>query len=157
MIGSNISPSEWEVMRVVWAMKETTSNEIHSVLRKEMDWKLGTTKTVIGRLVKKGMLNTDLQGRHYIYTPAVTEKESVENEGRALLSQVCNKKAGSVIAMMVEDAEIGQEDIKVIEDILYTKRKLAPKEITCECIKGQCSCHHPEEYTLLENVEVSLK
>lgn len=144
-------------MRVVWAMKETTSNEIHSVLSKEMDWKLGTTKTVIGRLVKKGMLNTELHGRYYIYTPAVTEKKSIEDEVKALLSQVCNKKAGSVIAMMVKDAEIGLKDIKVIKKILYTKKKLAPKEVICQCIKGQCSCHHPEEYNFLENVEVLLK
>ena len=133
-------------MRVVWAMKETTSNEIHSVLSKEMDWKLGTTKTVIGRLVKKGMLNTELHGRYYI-----------EDEVKALLSQVCNKKAGRVIAMMVKDAEIGLKDIKVIKKILYTKKKLAPKEVICQCIKGQCSCHHPEEYNFLENVEVLLK
>jgi predicted transcriptional regulator len=75
-----ISSSEWEVMRVVWATKQTSSREIVQVLEEKMNWKPPTTKTLIGRLVKKGILDTNQQGNKYIYTPLIKEEECVQKE-----------------------------------------------------------------------------
>ncbi|EAO63115.1 negative transcriptional regulator, CopY [Streptococcus agalactiae 18RS21] len=33
-----ISSAEWEIMRVVWAQQNTTSNEILAVLLEKYDW-----------------------------------------------------------------------------------------------------------------------
>ncbi len=67
-LSSKITDSEWEVMRVVWTLNEATSNDIIDVLEKKKDWKPATTKTFIGRLVKKGILETKKQGKRYIYS-----------------------------------------------------------------------------------------
>ncbi|MER2063419.1 MAG: BlaI/MecI/CopY family transcriptional regulator, partial [Alkalibacterium sp.] len=45
---NQISPSEWEIMRVVWTMHPITSKEINSILEEKKEWKLATTKTLIG-------------------------------------------------------------------------------------------------------------
>jgi predicted transcriptional regulator len=55
---NNISDAEWEVMRVVWANESCYSQVIIDVLQEKMDWKPATSKTLIGRLVKKGYLTT---------------------------------------------------------------------------------------------------
>lgn len=63
-----ITDAEWEVMRVVWANGRVTSKEIISILKEKMDWKQATIKTLLGRLVEKGVLNTEQEGRKFIYT-----------------------------------------------------------------------------------------
>ncbi|EJU8176937.1 copper-responsive transcriptional repressor TcrY, partial [Enterococcus faecalis] len=55
----HITDAEWEVMRVVWANGRVTSKEVISTLGEKMDWKQATTKTLLGRLVEKGALNTE--------------------------------------------------------------------------------------------------
>lgn len=50
----DITASEWEVMRVVWAKEQTTSATIIKVLSQEMNWKDSTIKTLIGRLKAQG-------------------------------------------------------------------------------------------------------
>ena len=68
VVKPRITDAEWEVMRVVWANGRVTSKEIISILKEKMDWKQATIKTLLGRLVEKGALNTEQEGRKFIYT-----------------------------------------------------------------------------------------
>ena len=76
---TKITDSEWEVMRVVWANQEVTSKEIIEVLEQKKAWKPATTKTFIGRLVKKEMLNTKKEGNKFLYSTDVNEVDFVKN------------------------------------------------------------------------------
>ena len=67
-LNTYITDAEWEVMRVVWANDRVTSKKVISVLKEKMDWTQSTIKTILGRLVEKGVLNTEQEGRKFIYT-----------------------------------------------------------------------------------------
>src|SRR5699024_12064625 len=91
-IDLKITDSEWEIMRVVWAQKEVTSKEIIEVLQQKKDWKPATTKTFIGRLANKDMLDTRAEGRRYIYSPKVDEEKVVKSDLHEQFSNICNKE-----------------------------------------------------------------
>ncbi|WP_080146052.1 CopY/TcrY family copper transport repressor [Marinilactibacillus piezotolerans] len=137
---SQITSSEWEVMRVVWANQPTTSKYISEILTQKMDWKPATTKTLIGRLVKKNKLNTLEEGRKYLYSANVSEQESIQENSKEVLQQVCTKKRGAVLYQMIEDTTLSIEDIERLEELLQTKKKTAPKVVACQCVPGQCNC-----------------
>lgn len=137
-----ISPAEWEIMRVVWTSHPITSKEIFEILQDKTDWKLPTAKTLIGRLVKKGMLTTETKGRKYEYSPAVTEKESMKEATDALLQQVCSTKVGQTIELMLENSVLSQEDLTSLEQLIVEKKKTAPETVACNCTPGQCDCGH---------------
>lgn len=138
---TQISSAEWEIMRVVWATERTTSSEMSAVLSEKMQWKPATVKTLLGRLVKKGLLTTTQEGRKHVYSATISEEESVEEASKELLSQVCSKKVGATIASMVEESVLSQEDITQLEKILAYKKKNAPETVACNCTPGQCACH----------------
>lgn len=142
---NQISPAEWEIMRVVWTAKKTTSKEIGDVLNEKMNWKPATTKTLIGRLVKKGLLKTEAEGRKYVYSPAVTEKESIQEATHELLQNICSTKVGKTVANIVEEATLSQADITMLEQLLAEKKQTAPQEVACNCLPGQCDCYHEME------------
>lgn len=142
---SKISESEWEIMRVVWTLKEVTSKEINEVLKDKMNWKLATTKTLIGRLVKKGILITKSDGKRYLYSAAVSEQESLKAMTNDLFNHICSKKTGETIAELLSNATLSHEDIALLEKLLEMKKKEAVSEVSCNCIPGQCQCHHMNE------------
>ena len=76
---THITDAEWEVMRVVWANDRVTSKKVISVLQEKMDWTQSTIKTILGRLVGKGVLNTEQEGRKFIYTANIEETEAVRD------------------------------------------------------------------------------
>ncbi|MCG4283075.1 BlaI/MecI/CopY family transcriptional regulator, partial [Lacticaseibacillus saniviri] len=58
-VQAEISQSEWEVMRVIWTLGSATTHDLTAILEEKMGWKSATTKTFLGRLVKKQALSTE--------------------------------------------------------------------------------------------------
>lgn len=136
-----ISEAEREIMRVVWANLSVTSREIIDILEDKMDWKESTIKTLIGRLVDKGILNTNKEGRKFIYSANVSEETTIQGYADDILSNVCNTHHGSVIGQFIEDAKLSTSDIEELIKLLEEKSLAAPEAVSCECVPGQCECH----------------
>ncbi|MDU5149324.1 MAG: CopY/TcrY family copper transport repressor, partial [Anaerococcus prevotii] len=107
---THITDAEWEVMRVVWANDRVTSKKVISVLQEKMDWTQSTIKTILGRLVEKGLLNTEQEGRKFIYTANIEEKEAVMDYAEDIFNRICNKKVGNVIGNIIEDHVLSFDD-----------------------------------------------
>ena len=141
VVDSHITDAEWEVMRVVWANSRVTSKEVISILKEKTDWKQATIKTLLGRLVEKGVLNTQQEGRKFIYTANIEEKEAVRNYTDDIFNRICRKKVGNVVGNIIEDHVLSFDDIKRLEEILEMKKANAVEEVDCNCPEGQCECH----------------
>ena len=141
VVNPHITDAEWEVMRVVWANGRVTSKEVISILEEKMDWKQATTKTLLGRLVEKGALNTEQEGRKFIYTANIEEKEAVGNYTDDIFSRICRKNVGNVIESIIKDHTLSFDDIQRLEEILEMKKAFAVEEVDCQCAEGQCDCH----------------
>lgn len=139
-----ISDAEWEVMRVVWANHHVTSKEVIAILEKKMNWKAATIKTLLGRLVEKGALSTEQEGKKFIYTARVEEEDTVRSYTSEIFSRICSKNIGRRIGDMIEDSILSFEDIRHLQEILEKKRASAVEVVNCQCVPGQCECnvHH---------------
>ncbi|WP_062353449.1 CopY/TcrY family copper transport repressor [Bacillus kwashiorkori] len=141
---SKVTEAEWEIMRVVWAQNKVTSKEIIEVLQQKKDWKPATTKTFIGRLVHKGMLETETEGRKYIYSAKVKEADIIRSSLNELFANICSRDVGNTIAYLLSNATLSFKDIDKLEKILERKKKDAVEEVPCNCVPGQCKCHEHE-------------
>ncbi len=140
-LNTSITDAEWEAMRVVWANDRVTSKKVISVLEEKMDWTQSTIKTILGRLVEKGVLNTEQEVRKFIYTANIEEKEAVRDYTEDIFNRICNKKVGNVIGNIIEDHVLSFDDIDRLEKILEMKKSFAVEEVDCNCPEGQCECH----------------
>ena len=50
-----ISDAEWEIMKLLWASHPQTANELVEALEDTKHWKPKTIKTLINRLLTKGV------------------------------------------------------------------------------------------------------
>lgn len=141
VVNPHITDAEWEVMRVVWLNGRVTSKEVISILKEKMDWKQATIKTLLGRLVEKGVLNTEQGGRKFIYTTNIEEKEAVGNYTDDIFNRICRKNVGNVVGSIIEDHVLSFDDIQRLEEILEMKKAFAVAEVDCQCTEGQCDCH----------------
>ena len=140
-LNTYITDAEWEVMRVVWANDRVTSKKVISVLQEKMGWTQSTIKTILGRLVGKGVLNTEQEGRKFIYTTNIEEKEAVGNYTDDIFNRICRKNVGNVVGSVIEDHVLSFDDIQRLEEILEMKKAFAVEEVDCQCTEGQCECH----------------
>lgn len=131
-----ITNAEWEVMRVIWTLKQATSQEIITNLN-QYNWQPATIKTLIGRLVKKGCLAVQRQKRPYVYYPLVAENEAMDQAAANLFSHICNMKKGHTLLTLINVTILSQSDIVKLQTLLKQKALTAPQEVACDCLKGR--------------------
>ena len=120
----SISDAEWQVMEVVWAESQpVTANEIVARLESSTAWKDKTIKTMLNRLVKKGALGYEAEGKRYLYKPKVARDECVRVQSRSFLSRVFGGAAGAALVHFVEEHDLTQAEIEQLRRVLQARRK----------------------------------
>lgn len=135
-----ISPAEWQVMRIAWTLGQVTSNQVIEIMQRKVDWKPATVKTLLRRLVQKGALKTTKQGRYFIYEPLVGEQSTMDTAADELFSSICEMHVGSTLAHVIKEHQLSKNDIQELEKILEQKKATAPQTVDCKCVPGDIRC-----------------
>ena len=133
-----LTPSEWEIMRVIWTLGEATANQINHIMHNQKDWQPSTVKTLINRIIKKGFLRTDGATRNRLYIPTVSEHETMTQTLRATIDDMCAMCIGHTLLDVLADMTLSQSDITKLQALLEQKMKNAPESIACNCLPENC-------------------
>lgn len=131
-----ITPAEWQVMRIVWTLGEATSSQLTTILQRKVDWKAATVKTLLRRLVAKGALTTTKQGRGFIYHPLVAEQSTMDEVADGLFSSICERRVGTTLEHVINHATLSKADVAKLQEALKNKAATAPDEVECNCVPG---------------------
>lgn len=135
-----ISPAEWQVMRIVWTLGQVTSTQVIEILQRKVDWKPATVKTLLRRLVQKQALKTTKQGRCFIYEPLVGEQDTMNMAADELFSSICEMHVGSTLEHVIAEHDLSKDDINKLQSILKQKAINAPETVDCNCVPGGQRC-----------------
>ena len=113
-----ISDAEWKVMNAFWEGGPATLRVAVERLDGGTDWKLRTVQTLIRRLVKKGALTMEEQGREFLYVPAVSQSDCQQDESRTFLGRVFDGRLVPFMAGMVENEDISRDEIDELRRML---------------------------------------
>lgn len=120
----NISDAEWEVMKICWRKSAPcTANEIVKALKQTTDWKPNTIKTLIGRLVKKGVLGFKEEGRVYLYYPLVAEQKCIKAESKSFLTRVFGGAVKPMLVTFLQEEKLTQDDIEELKQLLEERKE----------------------------------
>lgn len=117
-MAERISSAEHEVMEVLWRESPLTAIEVAERVPAERGWSVRTVKTLLSRLLAKGVLNHEEEGRKYLYRPAVDRDDYVTQESRRLLDRLFGGKATALVAHLAERDDLTERDIADIEALL---------------------------------------
>ena len=118
-----ITEAEWEVMAVVWERAPVAAMTIAEVLEKKKEWSLATVRTLLRRLVNKGALRQEADGKRYLYHPRITIDECVRRESESFLDRVLGRAPSVSILHLVKKANLSAEDIEELRKILRDKER----------------------------------
>lgn len=120
---SKISDSEWSIMEVIWEYPNCTAMFIIKKLENSTDWKPKTIKTLIRRLVDKGILGYEQDGREYKYYSLVNENECKRSEGISFLKRVYGGSLKAMMLNFMESDDVSTKDIDDLRKFLNEKEK----------------------------------
>jgi BlaI family transcriptional regulator, penicillinase repressor len=118
-----ISDAEYAVMERLWQKSPQTAVEVCETVCEERGWSIPTVKTLLARLVTKGVLATQPDGRRFLYTPLVAREAYVGTESRRLVDRLFGGRAAPLFAHLAESEALTPEDIAEIEHLLRELKK----------------------------------
>jgi BlaI family penicillinase repressor len=119
----NISEAEWKVMKVIWEKFPVSAAEIIDLIAKRENWHPKTVKTLLTRLVKKGALSFEKDGRAYLYRPMVSESECVKSESESFLQRVFGGSLQPMLSFFVENKKLSPSELEELKSLLNKKKR----------------------------------
>ena len=104
--------AEFDVMKVVWANEPPiTTNIIMQQLGNEREWKAQTTISLLLRLVERGVLRTEKNGKERTYFPTVNKEDYLKFETGNFIRQFHENSFLNLVTTMYEDKALTDGDI----------------------------------------------
>ncbi len=117
----SIGDAELEIMKVIWKTKApVTSLDIGKEVE-DKGWKKTTIATFLTRLVEKGALSADKQGKLYYYTPLISEKEYRKSQTKNLIKTLYNGSVRDFAVSFFEEQKLSDKDIEELKAIFEDK------------------------------------
>ncbi|WP_420136551.1 BlaI/MecI/CopY family transcriptional regulator [Sphingomonas sp.] len=117
-MAERISEGEHAVMEVLWGESPLTASEVAARIPASRGWSERTVKTMLGRLLAKGALSHQEDGRRYLYRPAVDRAEYAGRETRKLADRLFGGRAAPLVAHLAAGDGLTEQDIAELEALL---------------------------------------
>ena len=117
-MGERISEAEQAVMEVLWRDSPLSAAEVAERVDPSRGWSDRTVKTLLSRLLAKGVLAHEEEGRRYLYRPAVQREDYVAQESGRLIDRMFGGRVTPLVAHLAERDRLTPQDIEEIEALL---------------------------------------
>lgn len=114
----SISDAESQIMRTLWVHHPLSAEDILAALPQDAGWQLGTVKTLLNRLLNKGALQAQRDGRRYLYEPKVAREDWEQGESLSLLDRVFGGRLSPLVAYFSAQRKLSPEDAEALRRLL---------------------------------------
>jgi predicted transcriptional regulator len=112
------SESEMQVLSALWDEAPQTAADLTRRIGTINGWTQATVKTLLARLVQKGAVTAEADGRRYLYRPAIDRAEAVGEESQRFVDRLFGGRVSPLIAHLAEREALSDADIVEIEALL---------------------------------------
>ncbi len=118
-----MSPTETEILRLVWELNEATVQQIRDQLPSDRSLAYNTVQTLLCRLEQKGYLKHHLKGRAHVFSALVKPREVIKATVRDFLGRLFGGDPKPLVQFLAEDGKLDEEDIKRLRELIKKKKK----------------------------------
>ena len=113
-----ISEAESVVMDVLWRRHPLGAEDVVAELADSRHWQEATIKTLLNRLLNKGAIAAEREGRRYLYSPLLKREAWVLEESRGLLDRLFDGRVAPLVAHFSQQRKLSRKDIAELRKLL---------------------------------------
>ncbi len=113
-----LSPTELEVMKILWEADGLSAREVHQRIGDHMDWAYSTTRTTIERMVRKGLVKKTVFHGLHLYTASVSRASGLARMVRDFARQVLETSHVPVVSLFADNGKLDDDEIDEISQLL---------------------------------------
>ena len=124
---TDFSENEWLILEAVWAQEPCTAPAIQEILQQEKNWAYTTVKTLMDRMVKKGLLKAEKVRTLYFYRAAVSPRQAKKREISRTLKRAFDGALTPMMQFLLEEESVSDQELDQLEQLIQERRKKRKK------------------------------
>ena len=122
-----LTRAEWAIIKAVWNNEPCAAPAIQEKLFKQTKWAYSTVRTIMDRMVAKGLLSGEKVGSLTLFRSAVTREQAQRSELLYALKHAFNGALTPMLQCLLDAGELSEGELAKIERLIKAKRKGAKK------------------------------
>ena len=110
--------SEWAILRAVWELEPCAAPTVQEALQAEKKWAYTTVKTMMDRMVKKGLLSVEKIRNLHLYRSAVTPAQAKKSEIARTLKRAFNDSFTPMMQFLIENDQLTEDEYAKLEQLI---------------------------------------
>ena len=114
-----LSNTEWKVMDAVWSRRgEVTAREVLAFVQDDTGWAYTTVKTMLDRLVEKGAVLAQREGKTTRFEARITRRAARRSAARSLVEKAFGGAPGALVHHLVKSERLSADDREELRRML---------------------------------------
>ncbi len=118
-----LSDGEWKLMNLLWEQSPRTLGEMVTALKEDTGWSKSTIYVMLKRMLDKGTVEMREDEGLQKYYPMLNQEETAREESKNFLSKVYKGSLSMMVASLVGQDSLSQQDITELQNILKEAEK----------------------------------
>src|SRR5437016_14010121 len=123
-----LTESEWSIIKAVWENEPCAAPTIQEKLRKKTEWTYSTVRTLMDRMVAKGLLTAEKIRNLTLFRSAITRQQAQRGELLYALKNAFNGALTPMVQSLLETGHISAEELTELESLIKQRKKKAGKK-----------------------------
>ena len=115
--------SEWTILQKVWDLEPCAAPTMKESLQGKEGWAYTTVKTMMDRMVKKGLLKAEKIRNVYLYRSAVTQSQARQSEITRTLKRAFDGTFNPMMQFLIENDQLSEEEYLHLEDLIRKRKR----------------------------------
>jgi predicted transcriptional regulator len=116
-----LSKTELDIMKILWKGGRMSGREVHDQLHMVYNWAYSTTKTILDRMVVKGLLAKENFHGVFLYESLITRPMGLAQLVRNFADRVLEMDYGSVVSLFARSKALTPAEIEELSRLLEQK------------------------------------
>ena len=113
-----LSRAELDIMSVLWEAGSQSVREVHNQLAEKQQWAYSTTKTMMDRMAKKGLLLRENFHGVFVYRPLVSRPAGLVRFVQFFADRVLGIDHSSVVSLFARTNRLDNAEITELQRLL---------------------------------------
>ncbi len=118
-----LTEAEWTIIKSVWENEPCAAPTIQEKLFKRTEWTYSTVRTLMDRMVGKGLLTAEKVRNLTLYRSAVTREQAQRGELLYALKHAFNGALTPMVQCLLESNEVSARELGELESLIKSRKK----------------------------------
>lgn len=118
----DLTEAEWAIIQTVWENEPCAAPAVQEQLEDQKSWTYSTVKTMMDRMVTKGLLKTEKFRNIILYKSAITKLQAQKSEIKRTIKRAFDGALTPMMQFLLDNNTLSKKQLDELEALIKKKR-----------------------------------